>query len=225
MTRWIGEAAAVEIGADMLEGLDAIDWAALTHAYGSAADVPGLLRALASKNKEQRENAIYELYGNIWHQGTVYAATAVAVPFLYELLASPEVEDRGGIALLLASIAAGHGYLEVHAVDEWGGPTWKKIMAEQGKSLDAEIQREAAETLAVRRAISARLPELLPYLRDPDPELRRAMADALSYYPEHSAITVPALQEVAAIEADDSVWEFVADTLKRLRPQDKPRWA
>ena len=127
--------------------------------------------------------------------------------------------------MLLASIAAGHGYLEVHAVDECGGPTWKKNMSEQGKSLDAEIEREAAETLAVRRAISARLPELLPYLRDPDPELRREVADALSYYPEHAAITVPALRELAAVETDDSVWEVVTDTLKRLRPEERPRWA
>ena len=30
----------------MLDGLDAVDWSALAHAYGPAADVPGLLRAL-----------------------------------------------------------------------------------------------------------------------------------------------------------------------------------
>lgn len=31
----------------MLEGLDAIDWTSLEHAYGDASDVPDLLRDLA----------------------------------------------------------------------------------------------------------------------------------------------------------------------------------
>ena len=56
----------------MLDGLDLIDWASLQHAYDSAADVPDLLRDLASTNEEKRKNAIYKLFGNIWHQGTVY---------------------------------------------------------------------------------------------------------------------------------------------------------
>ena len=35
-----------------LEKLDSIDWASLKHAYGSAADVPDLIRALASSDKK-----------------------------------------------------------------------------------------------------------------------------------------------------------------------------
>ncbi len=65
----------------MLEGLEGIDWGSLHHAYGAASDVPGLLRALASPRRKKRSRAIYDLYGNIWHQGTVYEATAYAVPW------------------------------------------------------------------------------------------------------------------------------------------------
>src|SRR5262245_59533068 len=106
----------------MLDGLEAVDWASLRHAYGEATDVPGLLRALLSSDPKVREETIYELFGNIWHQGTVYPASAAAVPFLYELLTAPEVQDKPAIAHLLASIAEGVGYLEVHAVDDFGGP-------------------------------------------------------------------------------------------------------
>src|SRR5688572_7894632 len=81
-------------GADMLDGIDSIDWASLNHAYGSAEDVPGLLRQLTSDDDEKRQEAIYELFGNIWHQGTVYPATAVAVPFLYELLNAPGIAGK-----------------------------------------------------------------------------------------------------------------------------------
>ncbi len=41
----------------MLEGLDKINWAALTHACGSAADVPDLLRQLPASRRALRDLA------------------------------------------------------------------------------------------------------------------------------------------------------------------------
>lgn len=78
----------------MLEGLETIDWSTLSHAYGPATDVPGLLRALSSPDHSVRRETVAELFGNIWHQGTVYSATAAAVPFLYDLLAAPDVPTK-----------------------------------------------------------------------------------------------------------------------------------
>lgn len=98
----------------MLDGLDRTDWAALTHAYGPAADVPDLLRALASKKTAVREEALGTLYGNIWHQGTVYEATAHAVPFLVELLGAPAVAGKAELLALLHELATGRSYLDVH---------------------------------------------------------------------------------------------------------------
>ncbi|MFF3748894.1 hypothetical protein ACFYYH_00305 [Streptomyces sp. NPDC002018] len=69
-------------------GLDAQPWAELEHAYGSAEDVPGLLRALASEDEEEAAEALGELYGSIFHQGSVYGATARAVPYLAGLAAA-----------------------------------------------------------------------------------------------------------------------------------------
>jgi hypothetical protein len=69
-------------GGDALAGLDDVDWAGLRHAYGPAGDTPGLLRALVSESPAKREHAVHELYGNIFHQGSRYEATAHAVPFL-----------------------------------------------------------------------------------------------------------------------------------------------
>lgn len=43
---------------DVLAGLEEIRWEELEHAYGPAADVPDLLRALRSPSKE-REHAIH----------------------------------------------------------------------------------------------------------------------------------------------------------------------
>jgi len=68
----------------VLEGLDEVGWADLSHAYGSAGDVPALLRQAGSGGDVAGE-AISELYGRLFHQGTVCPATGAAVPFLVEL--------------------------------------------------------------------------------------------------------------------------------------------
>ncbi|MEV6104388.1 hypothetical protein AB0M28_06665, partial [Streptomyces sp. NPDC051940] len=68
-----------------LDGLDERPWAELTHAYGAADDVPDQLRALAGDDEEEQEEALEELWSSILHQGSVYPATAEAVPFLTRL--------------------------------------------------------------------------------------------------------------------------------------------
>ena len=107
----------------MLDRLDSIPWQHLHHAYGSAEDVPGLLRALTKSGKQQ-EDALGELFGNIWHQGTVYEASPYAVPFLVELAAEPSLTLRGEILGLIGALANGNSYLAVHAQPGfiWGEP-------------------------------------------------------------------------------------------------------
>ncbi len=98
----------------MLDTLDQIDWRALSHAYGEADDVPELLRKLARGDEQTRQDALYSLYGSTYHQGTVYQATAYAVPFLIEMLQSEAVAGRNDILVLLVHLASGHSYWDVH---------------------------------------------------------------------------------------------------------------
>ena len=58
----------------MLDRLDYIPWKRLTHAYGSAEDVPDLLRRLRTASREMtgERSPLWHLSGNIWHQGSVY---------------------------------------------------------------------------------------------------------------------------------------------------------
>ncbi|MGW7424549.1 HEAT repeat domain-containing protein [Streptomyces sp. NPDC054813] len=90
----------------MFTGIDEVDWAALRHAYGSAEDVPGLLRALASPDAAEREVALDGMYGSVHHQGNVYDSTLACVPFLFALASRAEVRDRGAIVELLVSIGS-----------------------------------------------------------------------------------------------------------------------
>ncbi|WP_075731340.1 hypothetical protein [Streptomyces acidiscabies] len=55
--------------------LDDIQWQTLTHAYGTAEDVPALIRALY-EGGEQAEEALGELYGTVYHRASSRGAPA-----------------------------------------------------------------------------------------------------------------------------------------------------
>lgn len=90
-------------GEGVLAGLAGIPWGDLSHAYGPAGDVPGLLRAIASVDAKAADDAVQELFGNIWHQRTVYQATPYAVPFLARMAAAGI--RAGDLVQLLGCIA------------------------------------------------------------------------------------------------------------------------
>src|ERR1041385_8634582 len=78
----------------VLDGIEKIDWSTLQHAHGAASDFPILLLATYSENDRDREFALQLLYETVWHQGTVYEASAYAVPFLLRALQAPETPDQ-----------------------------------------------------------------------------------------------------------------------------------
>src|SRR5260221_5147193 len=98
----------------MLEGLSSINWSELSHAYGSADEVPQLISDLASLDNEVSGRALGILRINLYHQGTIYQASAYSAPFLIELVPQDEVLDRDGILLLLARLATGNAYHRQH---------------------------------------------------------------------------------------------------------------
>lgn len=158
----------------MLENLDKIDWSNLGHAYGPAEDVPDLLRSLASADEDERSNAIHDLCGNIWHQGTVYQATAYAVPFLLELLESPEVGGKDDILVLLAHLARGTSYHDVHQ-----HLSHHKEEAKEQEWQD-KIQKELGWVGDVKAAVKAGENLYLGFLNDADERLRDAAAYLLA---------------------------------------------
>lgn len=217
----------------MLEGLDAIDWASLTHAHGEATNVPRLLRSLLSDDREVRMQAFAELLGDIWYQGTVFSASAAAVPFLYELLADPNVQDKEDIVALLAEIATGEGFL-AYEIRVNGEETMRKRLARDGSSLEQALAEEAGWLDALHRAVSAGLRHLLAYLRGS--EVRASVADALGRFPEHASWLMPVIDEAMASESNEHVRQVLTDSRIRLitglppqqpedaSPADRARW-
>ncbi len=193
----------------MLTGLEAIDWAALQDAYGSAAEVPNRLRALQSDNDAVRSGAMNELFGSVWHQGSIYSASAQVIPFLVELLGAPEVKDKSSIIALLASIAGGRGYYEVH------GAILQKL-AKRPIDIDAKLIEEMQVVETVRRLASPLIPRLISHLSHGEPEVRIAIAQALPLYPEHAAAAAVALEKASSTESNSEVLEFFDEALAAI---------
>lgn len=167
----------------MLDGLDSIPWSHLTHAYGSAGDLPELLRQLstAPAGVVGEESPLWCLCGNIWHQGTVYEATAYAVPFLIELASHKSTPDRKGILELLAAIANGSSYRAVH------GNRLHEPDFEDKKS--HELEWAANAHVAVAAGVNALLA-----ITDEETEIRLAALHVLAQLPEHCEIVGPLLR-------------------------------
>jgi hypothetical protein len=59
-----------------------IDWSQLTHAYGSAENIPGLFARLGGTEDDE---VWQELWGSLCHQGSVYDASWAAMPVLADI--------------------------------------------------------------------------------------------------------------------------------------------
>ena len=69
--------------------LDSPEWSTLQHAYGSATDIPDLLRQLESlPNSEENTEPWLSIWSALAHQGDVYTASFAAVPHVVRFLAS-----------------------------------------------------------------------------------------------------------------------------------------
>ena len=158
--------------------LNQIPWHRLRHAYGTAEDVPRLLLALQTEplGVDGDDSALYQLFGNIWHQGTVYEATSCAVPFLLELAADPDVPKRKGVVELLGAIANGSSYLDVHEdiLSDFG--VADKNLPEHEKSKAQELQWVADAKQEVAKGI-----DLFVDLSKQESDIRLAAAEVLSF--------------------------------------------
>lgn len=160
-------------------------WAELTHAYGTATDVPDMLERAGSDDPAAAERALYDLSGTIYHQGWVYPATAPAVTALYELVSTPSTHHRPRILGLLSDIAGTLWDLEEHDGSEYDDP-------------DLATVREWAR--AARLAVEAGVPTLLSLLDDGDPAVRAATPFVLADFPEHEPDLTPLLLKAAGTE-------------------------
>lgn len=101
-------------GRAALDELDRVAWHELAHAYGKGVtgdalwhDVKASLARLADRDSDALDDTVYALTCNIYHQGTIYEATAPAVPFLAAFAAGEDVwiGHARDVACVIGSIA------------------------------------------------------------------------------------------------------------------------
>lgn len=71
--------------AEEMISLDDSAWTELQHAYGSASDIPDLLREIQRRPGKQckyNEDPWGTLWSSLCHQGTIYSASIAAVPHI-----------------------------------------------------------------------------------------------------------------------------------------------
>jgi hypothetical protein len=206
--------------------VDSIDWAAVRHAYGPATDIPELLSLLESEHKSDRDHAMYEFHGNVWHQGTRYPASVAIVPFLAALAANPAIYERDRIVHLLRDIALGYDHQFLPGgVDiasrrqeferlrrltiedrEREFHEWVAAALSEGERQDRMWERphfenrclELENELAVYDAVQDKaLPTICDLLRqDDDAVVREAAARTVAFFPESSHKSLPLLRSM-----------------------------
>lgn len=185
----IYEASNPVIDNTVLEGINDINWPELTHAYGSAADVPAMLRAALSENKAHREVAYDIILSSIEHQGTVFQATPYAIPFLIKMLLHEQTPEREYVVVALSQIASAcEGVIAGTIEDE----TQKQIYKEIRKGLSSYI----------------------PFLEHPNPYVRYAIVDLLCCLLEDRDQILPILNHHFQKEPSEKVREKITRNLK-----------
>ena len=104
------------VGFEALAELDRVEWSSLSHAYGRGVvggDLFGdVARSLALIREDTRRALVDGLWSNVCHQGTVYEASAYALPFIAATAAGDvPVESRSLLVALLGDIAVGGSHV------------------------------------------------------------------------------------------------------------------
>ena len=174
--------------------IGAVDWARLEHAHGPAGDVPGMLRRLAAGEGD----ALADVAGTLFHQRTVYSATAAAFPILAEIATGEALEGEDRATLIHAMAAASP---DLPGRGDAGGEPWRAALDE---------------------AFRAAYPRLMSLLAGGDAPLRAALVLLAASAPSLAAGQLEALREGAeADETDERLAVMIELAVARIERADE----
>ncbi|GCE20902.1 HEAT repeat domain-containing protein [Dictyobacter kobayashii] len=184
----------------MLEALNTIDWSNVASCSYSLDEILVAIRGLASVNASMRESAFATLWVSLEHQGSVYEATALAVPFLLTLLADPQTPDKRDLVYLLVHLDCGGLYLANRYQDL--PAQYYQRMAEKNDPIPFQVIRDLYKQWHddTHRAFREGLPVFLPLLSDSDPAIREEIASLLAAFPEEHSMLLPPIIAQLQIE-------------------------
>lgn len=197
-----------------LTSLHTVAWNDLEHAYGSAGDVPDMLRQLLSPDAAKRAAARSGLHASLDHQGVQrFEATLRSVPFLIGLVADPSTPERAEVARLLAEFAVGdtcwflHNGVHPREQTECDGTARPQAFSEvRGKDFATrgfptlnEGCLDLSEDSGLRfiyDAVAAGTPVYLAALEGADEDLRAAIPFVLAWLTVEPSASAAALERL-----------------------------
>ncbi|MFD5632863.1 HEAT repeat domain-containing protein [Streptomyces sp. NPDC127077] len=172
--------------------VEAVDWAALKHAYGTADDVPAMLRNL--RQPEMAAAAADDLLTHVHHQGGgVYSSAPAALPHVVAAAADPAVapDVRGELLHLVRSLAhSGNTAQPRFVTSGWAG-AWHLAVTDLLPLLDDPV---AEHRTAVARCLAeacGRADEVIAALRarwdvEAAPRTRLQLIDSVGSLTAHA---------------------------------------
>ena len=170
----------------VLDGLGDVPWSELSHAHGSAADIPGLIEALAEGFGSWSE-VLDELIGDdILHQGSCYSATGPAMPFLTKLITS------GALPF--------HQQIDVYEVLLYAATRHAAGLLADADRAAARCRplRPAEWAAEVYEAVGTCVPALLDRWEIESEPARVEMAALAALYPSHGTVARNSISAMAA---------------------------
>lgn len=141
------------------------DWAALRDVYGSAADIPALLRDAAA-TADWNAVAWQELWQRLYHQGSVSPASYAALPALAEIAASrTAVALDPALFLVAAIIASNDGSPAIDGIRDLYATELAALQPVAERKV--ALVRDRADVLWALEVLAA-LEDLSPWQRDLD---------------------------------------------------------
>ncbi|MGP3913077.1 hypothetical protein [Nonomuraea sp. 10N515B] len=211
------------------------DWAKLTDASGSAANIPHAIQALAADRAEDRALARENLWSRLGAQGSRYQATPYAIPFLIDALKRVGSDERVKLLEMIAFFAIGddQDYLFSEFIPEDLRTEVARKLRMDSSQLHAELEDWVDDAASEREkfgrqftsewtggealledqwialqcydAVGDRIGDIIDLLSVSTPGERKWLLTILGYYPEKASISKSAVLELVEGEDDAEV--------------------
>jgi hypothetical protein len=182
------------------EFVDTIDWSDLEHAYGSASDIPPLLKQISIAKGRKLLDPINELYSRVLHQGTIYSASPPAAHALIEMLSTAAPPEKAIFYELLT------GFCEA-----------ARLAFADGRAIPCHAGGDPVDGREIEREIRGAFATFVVDLPHAEPAIRNNAVSVLTAFPDADPAIAHVVRQRWSAESDATVRAAIVTGLDRLR--------
>jgi hypothetical protein len=161
----------------VLYDIDTVDWTKLRHAYGTAENIPTLLRAILTDDDLASYVVSQDLSDALVHEGIIYSASFHAVPFFFRLLTTDESWLHYNALLFFYSMA----WATQPSEDEPPATqdSQRQVLAQHWHNWDAKWRQINEYRQQIHTALVEAIPQFRSFLNAPDIEVQELARELL----------------------------------------------